>query len=463
MVLTSQAHDPAQVSLRGWKGTKVTETPARYCGNCGHALSPEDRFCRNCGYPVHQTARVPTPGADVPVPPPPQREEGIAASPPQQDQSTEVKEWWQTPKGKTIGILAAIITVLAILASLAGGEGTGSQANKAKKQQVAQKAQGQGSGGEQQQQQEPPTEPTDPFANGKYYTFLHNDNKNRDGDQLILGVLAGSESDSQIDKIAREIEYDKSKYEVVTVGVLTKEDVTEKQIANMIREDETVTGFSDEDFKQAGVLVISNSAAAKLAFGIPPGEHTYFTSYKEMQQATSKSAAERAAEKEPEQEAPHPNFSDGTYQVGTDIQPGTYRTREGSPNCYYERLKDFTGGMNSILANGNTNTPAIVTIKPTDAGFNSQGCGTWTKDLSAITASNTSFGAGTYIVGTDIEPGTYRSSGGHNCYYERLRDFTGGMNSIIANGNTNNPTIVTITPTDAGFQSHNCGTWTKLQ
>ena len=250
-------------------------------------------------------------------------------SPPQQDQGTEPTEWWQTSIGRTLGILAAIITVLAILASLAGGEGTGSQANKAKQQQGAQKAQGQGSGGEQQQ--EPPTEPTDPFANGKYYTFLHNEDKNRDGDQLILGVLAGSESDSQIDKIAREIDYDKSKYEVVTAGVLTKEDVT-------------------EELKQSGVLVISNSAAAKSAFGIPPGEHTYFTSYKEMQQATSKSAAERAAEKGPEQEAPHPNFSDGTYQVGTDIQPGTYRTREGSPNCYYERLKNFTGGLNGILA-----------------------------------------------------------------------------------------------------------------
>jgi hypothetical protein len=164
---------------------------------------------------------------------------------------------------------------------------------------------------------------------------------------------------------------------------------------------------------------------------------------------------------EPEQQKP--SFGDGTYQVGTDVQPGTYRTREGSTNCYYERLKDFTGGMNSIIANGNTNAPAIVTIKITDAGFNSQGCGTWTKDLSAITASKTSFGAGTYIVGTDFEPGTYRSSGGNNCYYERLRDFTGGMNSIIANGNTNNPTIVTIAPTDAGFQSQNCGTWTKLE
>jgi hypothetical protein len=439
----------------------MAETPDRYCGNCGRELSPEDQFCRNCGRPVHQAARVPTPEADVPVPPPPVQDEGTAAPPPQQDQGTEPTEWWQTSIGRTLGILAAIITVLAILASLAGGEGTGSQANKAKQQQGTEKAQGQGSGGEQQQ--EPPTEPTDPFANGKYYTFLHNEDKNRDGDQLILGVLAGSESDSQIDKIAREIEYDKSKYEVVTVGVLTKEDVTEKQIANISREDETVTGLSDEDFKQAGVLVISNSAAAKSAFGIPPGEHTYFTSYKEMQQAISKSAAERAAEKGPDQEAPHPNFSDGTYQVGTDIQPGTYRTREGSPNCYYERLRNFSGGLNSILANANTYAPAIVTIRPTDAGFNSQGCATWTKDLSAITASKTSFGAGAYIVGTDMVPGTYRSSGGNNCYYERLRDFTGGMNSIITNGNTNNPTIVTIAPTDAGFQSQSCGTWTKLE
>src|SRR5215217_7541608 len=354
----------------------MAETPDRYCGNCGRELSPEDQFCRNCGRPVHQAARVPTPEAHVPVPPPPVQDEGTAAPPPQQDQGTEPTEWWQTSIGRTLGILAAIITVLAILASLAGGEGTGSQANKAKQQQGTEKAQGQGSGGEQQQ--EPPTEPTDPFANGKYYTYLHNEDKNRDGDQLILGVLAGSESDSQIDKIAREIEYDKSKYEVVTVGVLTKEDVTEKQIANITREGETVTGFSDEDFKQAGVLVISNSAAAKLAFGIPPGEHTYFTSYKEMQQAISKSAAETAAEKGAEQEASHPNFSDGTYQVGTDIQPGTYRN-SGGRNCYWERLRGFDGGMNAIIANGGSNNPSIVTIAPTDAGFQSQGCGTWTK------------------------------------------------------------------------------------
>jgi hypothetical protein len=59
----------------------MTETPARYCRNCGHELGPEDQFCQNCGTPVHQAATVPTPGADVPVPPPPHSGGGGAATP----------------------------------------------------------------------------------------------------------------------------------------------------------------------------------------------------------------------------------------------------------------------------------------------------------------------------------------------------------------------------------------------
>jgi len=107
----------------------------------------------------------------------------------------------------------------------------------------------------------------------------------------------------------------------------------------------------------------------------------------------------------------HPRFGDGTFKVGTDIQPGTYRTRTGSPGCYWERMKDFTGGVDSILANDNTDSPAVDTILSTDAGFKSQNCGTWTQDLSAITTSKTSFSDGVYIVGTDLLPGTYKSSG----------------------------------------------------
>ena len=54
------------------RGEVLAETPERYCRNCGHQLSPEDQFCPNCARPVHETATVPTPEADVPVPPPPQ-------------------------------------------------------------------------------------------------------------------------------------------------------------------------------------------------------------------------------------------------------------------------------------------------------------------------------------------------------------------------------------------------------
>jgi hypothetical protein len=42
----------------------------RFCANCGNELRQADRFCPNCGQPTHETAQVPTPEADVPVPPP---------------------------------------------------------------------------------------------------------------------------------------------------------------------------------------------------------------------------------------------------------------------------------------------------------------------------------------------------------------------------------------------------------
>jgi len=154
-------------------------------------------------------------------------------------------------------------------------------------------------------------------------------------------------------------------------------------------------------------------------------------------------------------------FGDGTYMVGTDIQPGTYRTRVGSAGCYYERLKGFGGTIDDIIANNNTDAPAVVTIKASDKGFTSQNCGTWTKDLSQITTSKTSFDDGIFIVGTDIAPGTYRNSGGGSCYFARLSGFGGTVDEIIANNNVSAPTIVTIAASDKGFESKGCGTWTK--
>jgi hypothetical protein len=155
-------------------------------------------------------------------------------------------------------------------------------------------------------------------------------------------------------------------------------------------------------------------------------------------------------------------FGDGTYQVGKDIPPGTYRTRTGSPGCYYERLSGFSGSLSDILANNTTDNPAIVTISATDKGFSSQNCGTWTSDLSQITTSKTTFGDGMYIVGTDITPGTYKNTGVAGCYYARLSGFSNTTDDIIANNYTDSQAVVTIADTDKGFQSNGCGTWTLI-
>jgi hypothetical protein len=140
---------------------------------------------------------------------------------------------------------------------------------------------------------------------------------------------------------------------------------------------------------------------------------------------------------------------------------GTYRAPGPASNCYWERLRGFGGAVDDIIANNNSGDPSVVTIAPTDKGFRTSGCGTWTSDLSAITSSKTSFPAGTYIVNTDIKPGTYSAPGGTTCYWARLSGFGGTLHNLIANENPTGHTVVTIAATDKGFESVGCGTFKK--
>lgn len=68
---------------------------------------------------------------------------------------------------------------------------------------------------------------------------------------------------------------------------------------------------------------------------------------------------------------------------------------------------------------------------------------------------------GTWLVGTDIKPGTYRSSDG-DCYWARLKDTSGDFDAIIANGNGGNQ-VVTVKKTDKAFESARCAPWTKVR
>jgi hypothetical protein len=128
--------------------------------------------------------------------------------------------------------------------------------------------------------------------------------------------------------------------------------------------------------------------------------------------------------------------------------------------CYWARLSGFTGELDDIIANGN-NGPEIVAIDPSDAGFETRGCGDWLPvDDTVPEAPATEFTDGTHRVGAHIEAGTYRADGGDDlCYRARLSDFSQELDGIIANGSS--PGVVELQAGDAGFTTVGCGTWTR--
>jgi len=156
-------------------------------------------------------------------------------------------------------------------------------------------------------------------------------------------------------------------------------------------------------------------------------------------------------------------FGDGTWRVGPDIPPGTYRTAASS-GCYAARLSGFGGTLGEIIANEFSTVSLVVTIDPSDAGFESSGCGSWTNDIRYRTGpASAPFGDGTWFVGEEIAPGLWRnsdSSGG--CYWERRSGFSWELGDIIANDFTWSIRTVSIASTDVGFLSNDCGTWTKI-
>ncbi|MEU9957532.1 hypothetical protein [Streptomyces sp. NPDC050982] len=158
---------------------------------------------------------------------------------------------------------------------------------------------------------------------------------------------------------------------------------------------------------------------------------------------------------------------DGDFEVGTDVKPGTYRTTGNTDAlCYWERAKDASGEMDSILANDNVSGTSYVTIPAGDKLFKSSGC----KDWEAVDAKATGTPAalvkgdgGMHRVGVDIAPGTYRSTGNTDdlCYWERTKDASHSMETILANNNVSGTAVVTVATGDAYFKTTGCKDWKK--
>src|SRR5690349_14891603 len=70
------------------------------------------------------------------------------------------------------------------------------------------------------------------------------------------------------------------------------------------------------------------------------------------------------------------NFGNGTYSVGTDIEPGVYASAgpvEGG-GCYWKRSNG-----DGIVANAMSKKPQTVQIDPGDTTFKSSECQEWQK------------------------------------------------------------------------------------
>lgn len=130
---------------------------------------------------------------------------------------------------------------------------------------------------------------------------------------------------------------------------------------------ESVPPQPDQPSKRQILKVIGGGFALLLAYGIGHATASTSASYTAAVPAASEAAG----------------ITDGTYVVGTDIQPGTYHTvgpyQRALPNCYWARLSGTSGELADIITSDNTKGPATVTIRSSDKAFRTSGCVAWQK------------------------------------------------------------------------------------
>ena len=155
-------------------------------------------------------------------------------------------------------------------------------------------------------------------------------------------------------------------------------------------------------------------------------------------------------------------FKPGTYLVGIEINPGIYRGEvEGElPKavCYWARLKDISGSVDSIIAANNVHGQFYIEILDSDYAFKTT-CEL--VPLDSIPANTGSFPAiinyGMYLVGRDIQAGSYKGQLHYGvtapCIWERRNNVAGASDGVIANHHEVEPFYVQVAESDFSFST----------
>ena len=121
-------------------------------------------------------------------------------------------------------------------------------------------------------------------------------------------------------------------------------------------------------------------------------------------------------------------------------------------------------GSQSPPAGTLINASTRVQLWPQTTASSNSGASSSGSASSGTTTPAGTYTAGTYVVGSDIEAGSYRTDGptsGRSCYWSRERDTSGDFDSIIANGNAQGPTTLTVRGSDGAVQFSGSCTWTR--
>ena len=179
---------------------------------------------------------------------------------------------------------------------------------------------------------------------------------------------------------------------------------------------------------------------------------------------------------------PQDEFGPGTVIAGLDVRPGLYVSANASTDrsCFWVKLPGLAGWPPGYDIN---NTPhsyeprrAIVELSDADLTFDSSGCSTWRRvdsidEIERWAGADLSDGVppGLWLVGREIEPGTYAAeqdlAGIAECQWRRLAGFSGADADVRGRGQVvllREPLTVTIEEDDIAFATDGCTNWQRV-
>lgn len=136
----------------------------------------------------------------------------------------------------------------------------------------------------------------------------------------------------------------------------------------------------------------------------------------------------------------------------------------GFTDSYMRDLIAHRPGSTPALADSSMSAARVILCpeKPRVAGtFSAPIPGVPPASAASPAGSAATMTDGTWEVGVDAQPGKYKTAGGSQCYWARLRRNDGGTGDIIQNNLGAGPQTVTVKAGEY-LQSKRCGTWSKV-